>query len=123
MKTFETTNDVFKDRITQAADHLRCCDFETAYDLITQAMHIEPDAPQPHNLLGIWFELRGDGDKARRHYRAAYSLDPTFAPACKNLEQISTAFDNKIPRTYDFGDQTEETSRRETEKHSHKNYL
>jgi len=123
MKTFEITNDVFKDKITQATDCLRCCDFESAYDLITQAMHIEPDSPQPHNLLGIWFELRGNGDKARRHYRAAYSLDPTFAPACKNLEQICTVFDTKIPRIYDFGDETEEMSRAEAEKNSQNNHL
>ena len=62
------------------------------------------DAPQPHNLLGIYYELGGEIDLARRHYRAAYSLDPTFSPACRNLEQISLALSNERPRIFDFGE-------------------
>lgn len=123
MKNHDIPNDIFTDTIMQAADCLRCFDFEEAYSLITEAMRIEPDAPQPHNLLGIWFELKGNGDKARKHYRAAYSLDPTFKPACKNLEQISTVFDNKNLRTYDFGDEQEETRGKDAVKHCQNNYL
>ena len=108
MKNYVIPNDAFADIITQAADHLRCQDFEEAYALITAAMQIDPDAPQPHNLLGIWFALRGNGDKARRHYRAAYSLDPTFSPACKNLEAISSVFDESKLRCFDYGDEAGE---------------
>ncbi len=123
MKTIESTNEMFVTQITQAASCLRSNDFEKAYDLIAEAMRMEPGAPQPHNLLGIWFELHGNGDKARRHYRAAYSLDPTFSPACKNLEQICTFFDNTYARTYAFGDEPEETRHEETAKHNQKNHL
>ena len=62
-----------------------------------------PDAPEPHNLLGIWFELKGNEDKAHRHYRAACALDPTFMPARKNLERICRVFDIKNQKTYDYG--------------------
>ncbi len=108
MKNNEIPNDAFAETITQAAFHLRCEDFDEAYTLITAAMKIDPDAPQPHNLLGIWFALKGDGDKARRHYRAAYSLDPTFGPACKNLETISSVSDNSKLRNFDYGDEASE---------------
>ena len=123
MRIHDIPNDIFTETITQAATCLRCNDFDKAYELITEAMHINPDAPQPHNLLGIWFELKGNGDKARKHYRAAYSLDPTFKPACKNLEQSCTVFDNNSPRTYDFGDNAEETQRSDAVKHCQNNNL
>ena len=31
-----------------------------------------------------------DKEKAIRHYRASYSLDPTYAPAIWNLERLGT---------------------------------
>lgn len=117
MNYHDIPNEIFTDTITKASNRLRCNDFEEAYDLITEAMRIDPDAPQPHNLLGIWLELKGNGDKARKHYRAAYSLDPSFKPACKNLEQSCTILDNKSPRTYDFGDESEETRDKDVVQH------
>ncbi len=108
MNNPNTSIAMFTKCISQAADSLRHCEMEKAHDLIVEAICIDPDAPQPHNLLGIWFELNGNDDKARRHYRAAYSLDPTFKPACKNLEQICTMLKNLKPYSYDFGDEPEE---------------
>lgn len=108
MKNYTIPNDTFAEIIAHAARCLRSQDFEQAYALITAAMQIDPDAPQPHNLLGIWFALKGNGDKARRHYRAAYSLDPTFGPACKNLETISSVSDDSKLRSFDYGDEASE---------------
>ena len=107
MNVPETDRELFYQNIRQAAASLKDKNCEGAYSLIVEAMCLNPDAPQPHNLLGIFYELSGDGNLARRHYRAAYSLDPTFKPACSNLERICTDFDNK-PSTYDFGDVSEE---------------
>lgn len=103
-----TDKDNFSKNIRQAADSLRSRDCDCAYSLIVEAMRADPDAPQPHNLMGIFYELTDDGNLARRHYRAAYSLDPTYKPACSNLERICTDFGNKL-RTYDYGDTVEET--------------
>lgn len=98
-------NDRFSTNIDTATKSLRGNECEKAYDMITEAMHLAPDSPQPHNLLGIYFELKGNDDKARRHYRAAYALDPTYKPACWNLEQICTLLGNTKLRTFDFGDE------------------
>jgi len=98
------TNEKFSLNISLAVKSLRSDEYEKAYGFIVEAMRIDPNAPHPHNLLGIMYELKGDGSRARRHYRAAYSLDPTFEPACRNLEQICTLLDNYKLRTYDFGD-------------------
>ena len=105
MKNNDATNDELTARLAQAIFCLQNHSFDKAYELITETMRIAPNAPQPHNLLGIWYELNGNGDNARRHYRAAYSLDPTFTPACKNLEQLCTISDKSKPRIYDFGDE------------------
>ncbi len=102
--------------IDSAIGSLRQKELDKAYDSIIKAICKNPDAPQPHNLLGIWYELNSDGDNARRHYRAAYSLDPTYKPPCKNLERISALFDKSRPYAIDFGDEPEEEvilSRRE----------
>jgi lipoprotein NlpI len=67
-------------------------------------MNENPDSPEPQNLLGIWYEFQGNNDLARRHYRAAYALDPTYKPSSINLERISTFFSaHKIP--VDFGEE------------------
>ncbi len=94
----------YSQSVSQAVSCLQSFRYEKAYELILRAMEERPDAPQPHNLLGIYYELGGNIDLARRHYRAAYSLDPTFRPACRNLEQISLALSSDRPRIYDFGE-------------------
>lgn len=100
--------DMFAQSIRQAAECLRSKDCDNAYGLIVEAMRIDPNAPHPHNLLGIFYEITGDRDLARRHYRAAYSLDPTYKPACSNLERVCMDHYNK-QRSFDFGDLPDET--------------
>ena len=107
MYDLDISNNLFTKCLSLAAQSLRHHEQEKAYYEIIEAMRIFPDSPQPHNLLGIWFEINGDDIMARRHYRAAYSLDPTFKPACKNIERICT-FENSEPFAYDFGDESEE---------------
>ena len=107
MNTPEIFINTFARRIRQATDKLHNNELAEAYKLIIDAISINPDAPQPHNLLGIWFELKGNGDKARKHYRAAYALDPTFKPSCKNLERICTMNEYTYAHSYDFGDEPE----------------
>ena len=88
--------------LDKAAAALHRSETDAAYALITEAMLLEPDFPQPHNLLGIYFELSGDVDRARRHYRAAYALDPTYTPALGNLERLCLTYESK-PLACDFG--------------------
>ncbi len=107
MYDLDISNNLFTKCLSLATQSLRHHEQEKAYYEIIEAMRIFPDSPQPHNLLGIWFEINGDDIMARRHYRAAYSLDPTFKPACKNIERICT-FENPEPFAYDFGDESEE---------------
>ncbi|MGB8451515.1 MAG: hypothetical protein WCD89_04210 [Anaerocolumna sp.] len=103
MNNFEMNLSVFDRNLQFAVDKLHNKEFEEAYKMIINTICINPNAPEPHNLLGLWYEMNGDEQLARKHYRAAYVLDPTYKPACNNLERISTFFITKaIP--YDFGD-------------------
>jgi Tfp pilus assembly protein PilF len=94
----------FTTYIIDAISKLHNHELDKSYQLILYALNENPDSPKPHNLLGIWYELKGNNDLARKHYRAAYALDPTYKPASVNLERVCTFFiTRKIP--IDFGDE------------------
>lgn len=57
-----------------------------SYQIVCNAMANEPHSPVPHNLMGIILEMQNNHLLAMRHFRASYSLDPTYLPARYNLE-------------------------------------
>jgi Flp pilus assembly protein TadD len=100
MKKNEICPDAFLKVITEAAESLRKQDIEASRSHIADAIMLDMNAPQPHNLLGILCELTGDDNTARKHYRAAYALDPTYKPACRNLERL--VFFEIRPQKHEF---------------------
>lgn len=84
-----TTETDFARKLKQAEADLRRRDMPRARAGIAEAMALDMDAPQPHNLLGILYELAGDFQAARKHYRAGYALDPNYKPCCRNLERLT----------------------------------
>ncbi len=88
-----TTEIEFEHKLKQAEAALRSRDMPRARADIAEAMALDMDAPQPHNLLGLLYETVGDFQAARKHYRAGYALDPAYKPCCRNLERI-TGFDS-----------------------------
>jgi len=75
--------------LEKATAALKARDFNRALAGIVEAMGLDMDAPEPHNLLGIYYEMTGDFQAARKHYRAGYALDPSYKPCCRNLERLS----------------------------------
>ena len=67
-------------------------DFMECEKLITDAMSRHPHAPQPHNLMGVLLEMRNDHTTAMNHFRAAWSLDPTYCPARHNLDNFASFY-------------------------------
>lgn len=103
MNNNEILTNEFINLINEAANHLIKLEYEEAYQYIMKAINKDPNAPQPHNLLGIWYEFKGQNELARKHYRVAYVLNPVYKPASINLERVSTLFlDKHIP--VDFGE-------------------
>ncbi len=60
-------------------------EYEKCERLVAQAMGRYPHAPQPHNLMGVLFELQKNHIAAIKHLKAAWALDPTYIPARHNL--------------------------------------
>lgn len=60
--------------------------------IITEAMKKFPDAAQPHNLLGLLLEQRGNHASAMKHFRAALALEPAYRPARQNLQHYGTFY-------------------------------
>lgn len=72
--------------------HLRlgkqCLDdshINSALEHVRQAIALDPSRPEAFNLLGVLYDLSGDHPEAMKNYRAAVDLDPTYAPAWRNL--------------------------------------
>jgi tetratricopeptide (TPR) repeat protein len=98
-----TLYDEYTTALQTAAAALSQGDMMGSLPHIRQAMALNMDAPEPHNLLGILSEMKGDDGNARRHYRAAYALDPTYSPACRNLERLVVFEWGPVGRQYDYG--------------------
>lgn len=67
-------------------------DYQQCEHLICSAMSQYPHAAQPHNLMGVLLEKKGDHLTAMKHFRAAWALDPTYIPARQNLNSYGTFF-------------------------------
>jgi tetratricopeptide (TPR) repeat protein len=69
-----------------------------------QALDIDPDSPEGHNLLGYATALGGDAEEALGHYRHAIALDETYFEAMLNASELLVPlgeFDEAISMTMD----------------------
>src|SRR3954464_3585274 len=53
-----------------------------------QALEIDPNAPEVHNLLGYISALNGDADEAVEHYKNALALDEGYFDAMLNAAEV-----------------------------------
>lgn len=98
---------IFDEYIALAKEALKNGEYDLAEAEIKKAMNENPHSPSVHNLYGILEELQKEDNLAHKHYRAAYALDPTYRPAIKNLERISTLEEHASKAHIDFGDEPE----------------
>ena len=66
-------------------DNLSKNAYKACMEDICYAMYLYPDAPEPHNLMGILMEKQKNHISAIKHFRAALDLDPTYLPAKENM--------------------------------------
>ncbi|MGE5530306.1 MAG: response regulator [Patescibacteria group bacterium] len=79
----------FDESLSEAGRLLQAHEVDRAVPFLRRAVTLNPDRPEPFNLLGIAAEYRGDLDGARRMFRVALALDPSFTPAVANLDRVS----------------------------------
>jgi Tfp pilus assembly protein PilF len=53
-----------------------------------QALEIDPNAPEVHNLLGFVAALEGEAEAAVEHYKSALALDEGYFDAMLNLAEV-----------------------------------
>lgn len=107
MITSAESSSLFTKNIEQAVHALQEKNYDAAQDYIKRAMLENYHAPEVQNLFGVLEEFIGDLSLARKHYRASYALDPTFKPAIRNLERITSSSFSVEKMTPDFGDKPE----------------
>ena len=101
MNSIEIRTNEFELYMKDAISKLKDFKYREAYLSIMKAFQENPNVPEPHNLLGIYYEFNENYDLARKHYRIAYVLNPTYKPSSENLERVSTLFLYKrIPVNY-----------------------
>jgi DNA-binding response OmpR family regulator len=64
--------------------------FGAAVEQVRKAISLDPTRPEAFNLLGALREVQGNRLEAQKNYRAALSLDPSYAPAIQNLERSTS---------------------------------
>jgi FixJ family two-component response regulator len=65
-------------------------EFDTARVYAHKAVSLEPDRPEAFNLLGGLFEARSNRLEAEKNYRVALALTPSYRPAQKNLDRVTS---------------------------------
>ncbi len=82
-------DEVMTDLCMKVKKYIEEKDWDSCMELIPRYMERYPNSAVPHNLLGIVLESQGHHSDAMRHFRAAWSLDPTFLPASQNIDAYS----------------------------------
>ena len=73
-----------------------CEKYDKCTELICEAMAAYPNAAQPHNLMGVVLEKTGNHVSSMKHFRAAWALDPTYAPSNQNLTTYGTFYSSGV---------------------------
>lgn len=77
----------FEDYLSLAKEEINQRNFDAAIAMLKKATGKKTEKPEPFNLLGVIYELRGNHPEAMKMYRTALSLDPTYKPADENLQR------------------------------------
>lgn len=97
----------FSEYLNMAKAEVNNHNFERAVELLKKATSIDPEKPEPFNLLGIIYEMRNNQPEAMKMYRTALSLDPTYTPANENLDRAGDMNTSKNLDEMNLGDEEE----------------
>ena len=66
--------------------------FDEAEVYLNQAIGLEPNSAEAHNLMGVLHELRNEHDDSYRAYQAALKADRHYEPAKHNMQRYYERF-------------------------------
>ncbi|MFW5923859.1 MAG: response regulator [Planctomycetota bacterium] len=62
---------------------------DSALEQAVRATSIDSSRPEGHNIVGVIHEMKEEQDDARRAYRMAISVDPSYQSARNNLHRLT----------------------------------
>jgi len=91
----ETTQARFRGReydnyLELARKRLGAGELDAAQVYVHKAISLDADSPEAFNLLGGLYEARRNRLEAEKQYRVALALSPSYKPAQKNLDRITS---------------------------------
>jgi len=107
MLTIRNEKIYFENNITKAIRAIKSNKYDLAIKYLHESMIENDHCAQVYNLLGVISEYKGDVLLAMKYYRAAYVFDPTYKPADRNLEKLTSFFYMFNEENIDFGDNME----------------
>lgn len=69
---------------------IRSDQLAAAYTILSSVLVHDAESPELNHLLGVYYEKLGDVDAARKRYRMVLILDPSYGPALRNLERLTS---------------------------------
>ena len=87
LKQSEKEAETFTDFIRLAKTEINNRNLDEAVKMLKKAVAVDSEQPEPFNLLGVIYEVKGQQAEAMKMYRAALSLDPSYTPANENLQR------------------------------------
>lgn len=97
----------FEDNIKQAINAIKSNKYDLARKYLYAAMVENDHSAEVYNLLGIISEYERNMSLVCTYYRAAYVFDPTYEPAHKNLERVTSFFYIFNGKSIDYGNTME----------------
>lgn len=76
--------------IEMALKRIRAGELDAARVYVHKAISLNPDGPEAFNLLGGLHEARRNRLEAEKNYRVALALRPSYKPAQKNLDRVTS---------------------------------
>lgn len=107
MLTNSNEKSSFENNIKEAINEIKSNKYDLARKYLYAAMIENDHSAEVYNLLGVISEYRGDVSMACKYYRASYVFDPTYKPADRNLEKLTSFFYIFNGENIDYGDNIE----------------
>jgi FixJ family two-component response regulator len=76
--------------IALALKRIRAGELDAARVYVHKAISLNPHGPEAFNLLGGLHEARRNRLEAEKQYRVALALSPSYKPAQKNLDRVTS---------------------------------
>lgn len=80
----------YDDYLELALKRISGGEFDAARVYVHKAISINSNRPEAFNLLGGLYEARSNRLEAEKNYRVALALNPSYQPAHKNLDRVTS---------------------------------